>query len=380
MTVEQHSLSIGVIAYRAQKELLLPVWALARNPQVQQILLVNVQGEQSLHRLFRRFPQVTYVALRHNPGYGRVANLLSTRFLSGPIHCLMNADVLVPEFFGEKIVQWITRLNYPSLVSPVLMNIRGALLPETIRPYPRWLDALKQFWMRSGDLQRAVPYWSLIPDRLSAMSDRQYPVVAPIVAGACLIGTRAAWQQAGYFPSQFHLYGEDVVLSQNAWHRYVRLFVLPDLPVIHWKAAFMRRRPFGSAYHFWRSIFQWHWSMWWFAGIAWLFWVNLWWGRALALKRMGREYSAGNLSMIVVPGRRYKDFPAPCIPWEVWRARCRSGFDWRTAVCVLSLEDLAFSELISILRIWHWQGGRRVAFWLPSLDVCYEPETAFHYL
>ncbi len=379
MSIEQ-SLSVGIIAYRAHKELLLPVWTLVRNPQVQQILLVNVQGEPSLHRLFRQFPQVTYVALRHNPGYGRVANLLSARFLSGPIHCLMNADVLVPEFFGEKIVQWVRRLKSPALVSPVLMNIRGALLPETSRPYPRWLDALKQFWVRSGDLQRAVPYWSLVPDRLSSMLDRQYPVVAPIVAGACLIGTRAAWQQAGYFPSQFHLYGEDIALSRNAWWRRVRLFVLPDLPVIHWKAAYTRRRPFVSAYHFWRSIFQWHWAMWWFAGVAWLFLVNLWWVRAHGLRRTGRMNSARDLSMVIVPGWRREAFPIPGESWEEWQAHKLSVVNRSRTVCVLSLEDLSFHELLVRLRAWYSRGGQRVAFWLPSLNVCYEPEADLHYL
>ena len=176
--------------------------------------------------LSREFPQVEFVQIRENVGFGRSNNAGFER-VSGEALLLLNPDCeLKPGSVQALLAQLVSQPGV-GLVGPRILNTDGSLQTSCVRSFPTPLNqALDSDWLR-----RRFPASPLWGNDLAFRST--LPVAVEALSGACMLLRSEIFRKVGGFSPEFFMYGEDYDLCLKVHHLGLRNYYVPGAEVIH---------------------------------------------------------------------------------------------------------------------------------------------------
>lgn len=209
MTIQQfeNSVTVVLVTYRSEHIIGESVSAVARDPAVARILVVdNAGGDRSLAVAQSASPKVETIANRENLGFGRGMNCGLTRAAT-PYSLILNPDVMV----GDKDVTTLVSVaeQHPSaaIVGPWWRTQRGLL--RKVRTGPTWA-------------RETAPY---LPN-----CDRS----VNFLPGAAMLLRNLVFQQLGqFFDPDLFMFGEDDEISHRARSAGYELIVTTRVEVSH---------------------------------------------------------------------------------------------------------------------------------------------------
>lgn len=198
--------SIIIVNYRTSDliiDALETVYEHTKGIRFEVIVVNNETDEKGKSRILERFPEVNWIEMGYNAGFGR-ANNLGMRHAKGRYFLLLNADTLV---IDNVIARCAGRMDAdPEIVAAAAYQYDGNRQPMPF--YQSFNDFRKSFFI--------VPpgrFFANLLDRLLPEPVYADPEQRDWLVGAFMMVRKEAFEKTGGFEESFFMYGEDVEWS-----------------------------------------------------------------------------------------------------------------------------------------------------------------------
>lgn len=190
------------------------------------IVVDNASTDGSPELLSKKYPQVQLVCNTENLGYGK-ANNYGIRKAKGKFVLLLNSDIVVQHDAIGALYRFI-KGKKKTFAGGKLFNVDGSAQASCGPFYTIPVVALMLF--AKGD------YWGAT--RTSPTTTRS----VDWVSGACLMGTKKAFEEVGLFDEGIFMYMEDIDFLYRAKRKGYGVFFYVDARFTHAGAGSSRER------------------------------------------------------------------------------------------------------------------------------------------
>lgn len=173
--------------------------------------------------LAANFPEVIFLQLEHNVGFGRANNVGFNRATAAFIW-LLNPDT---EVIGDAASALLTALRSQKdigLVGAKLLNSDGSLQTTCVQSLPTAFNQV----LDSEALRRRLGIWGM-----EALRSQSKPIDVEAIPGACMMMRRSDFSRVGCFDPRYFMYCEDMDLCFSIRKRGLRILYVPDAVVLH---------------------------------------------------------------------------------------------------------------------------------------------------
>ncbi|MBC7543817.1 MAG: glycosyltransferase family 2 protein [Candidatus Sericytochromatia bacterium] len=254
-------ITIIIVSYQVREALdrcLQSLRVLAEAADIAVWVVDNASSDGTGTMMREAFPEVQFLPLPDNIGYGR-ANNIAIRKTDSPYVLLLNPDTVVP---ADTLTPLLAALEADPRLGGITAKVLledGSLDAACRRSFPRLRDliykqlGLPQLFPRSSEFN----HYNLghLPEDL--------PADVECVMGAFFLLKRDVLTQVGLFDDQFFLYGEDLDLCRRIGQAGWRIRYDPRVTITHIKGASARKNPQVAIREFhrsWRILFAKHWA------------------------------------------------------------------------------------------------------------------------
>jgi len=173
--------------------------------------------------LAENFPEVIFLQLERNVGFGRANNFGFERATTAFIWFL-NPDTEVVGDTASALVAALQSEDGVGLVGGKLLNSDGSIQTTCVQSLP---TALNQAF-DSEALRRRLGIWGM------KAFDAQYkPIDVEAISGACMMMRSSDFRGVGCFDPRYFMYCEDMDLCLKIRKRGLRILYVPDAAVFH---------------------------------------------------------------------------------------------------------------------------------------------------
>jgi GT2 family glycosyltransferase len=184
-----------------------------------------------------------------NEGFGAGVNL-GQALAAGRYLFILNPDTILPPFTLKALHSFAVRADNFGLISPLIVWPNGSIQPSA-RKLPTRFDFL---------FGRGSPLFKLgITGENRAgyiRTEDEYPAAVPAVSATALFIETALFRSLDGFDRRFFMYLEDIDLCRRISEKNLTIWLLPAVRVIHGWRQSSKMRPYFSAFHHHRSVFQ----------------------------------------------------------------------------------------------------------------------------
>jgi O-antigen biosynthesis protein len=208
---------------------------------VEVIVVDNASEDGSAEAIAAEFPQVKWIQLKANIGFGKACNV-GARNAVGEFLLFLNPDTIVSHSSIAGACAFMRERPEVGLLGPKILNPDGTLQPGCRRGFPTPEAALFHFLGLSKLFPKNKRFghyhltW-LDPDESSAVD---------AISGSFMFMRRPLFEKLGGFDERFFMYGEDLDLCRRVQQAGFKVWYYPAIQIIHLKGR-------SSAKRFWHS-------------------------------------------------------------------------------------------------------------------------------
>ena len=215
-----------------------------------EIIVVDNHSTDGSSAYFKgRYPQVTFLWLDQNYGFGKAYNKAVAQ-AKGEYLLFLNPDTLISDDLLTQFKNFAVQHSDFGIIGGQMIDGTGHFLPESKRGIPTPLVAFSKL----TQLYKILNFKPFNAYYASHISQNQTGVV-PILTGALMFMRKANFEAIGGFDERFFMYGEDIDLSYRMLQSGRKNYYLPTAQIIHFKGESSHKDP---AYyrHFLETTFQ----------------------------------------------------------------------------------------------------------------------------
>lgn len=237
--MQSPDISVLIVNYNVKDYLLQCLRSLYRSEgdvRIEIVVVDNASTDGSVADLQEVFPNVIWVELEENVGFGR-GNNIGLHHCRGRYVLFLNPDTIVSPDTIDTMVRYMDQHPDVGIAGCKVLNPDGTFQLACRRGLPTpWASFCKLF-----GLQALFPRIKLFSGyNLTYRSiDETYPVDALI--GAFMIAPIAVINDVGGFDPAFFMYGEDVDLCYRIQKTGKTVMYVPATSIIHFKGESTRR-------------------------------------------------------------------------------------------------------------------------------------------
>lgn len=194
---------------------------------VDKVYVCDNSPDDSLKGVCESYPDVIYIHLPHNPGYGTAHNVAMRKAMEegSTYHLVINSDVWFDRGVITSIAGFMDANPDVGQLAPKMLARDGSL-QYSARKLPTPLEVFTKRFLPEGFFKRRLN------DYLLADWDHNSAVDVPFHQGSFMFFRVAALREVGLFDERFFMYTEDIDLSRRM-HRKFRTLYWPEVSVTH---------------------------------------------------------------------------------------------------------------------------------------------------
>jgi O-antigen biosynthesis protein len=222
----------------------------AKNSDRYEIIVVdNNSNESPIQELQPLFPNVIWIPLETNIGFGRANNVGLAR-ARGTYIFYLNPDTIVSEDTIDTLATYLESNPTVGLAGCKVLNADGTFQLACRRGFPTpWVAFCKLFGLaKLFPTQKIFAGYNLT----YRSTDETYPVDALI--GACMMGPRLLLEELGGFDPDFFMYGEDLDLCYRVQKRGYAVMYVHTTQMVHYKGESTKRSTMNEVKVFYRAM------------------------------------------------------------------------------------------------------------------------------
>ena len=204
-------LSIIIVNYNVKyflEQCLCSVRAAIAGMEAEVLVVDNHSADGSVEYLRPRFPEVTFIENKDNPGFAK-ANNQAIRISSGEYVLLLNPDTVIGEESVRSLCFFMDEHPEAGGIGVKMLDGHGVFLAESKRSFPSpWVSFCKIF-----GLSKLFPSSRLFARYSLPYLNKEKQHKVEVLAGAFMFLRRKALDKVGLLDESFFMYGEDIDLS-----------------------------------------------------------------------------------------------------------------------------------------------------------------------
>jgi hypothetical protein len=216
------------------------------------IVLDNDSTDGSIDYAEPMFPNVQFVRLQKNLGFGKANNIgfnMALEHGAKYILCL-NPDTLISEDTMTVVLDYMRQNPDVGLTGCKLLNADGTFQLACRRGFPTpWASFCKVF-----GLQALFPKSPLFAQYNQTFRSEDETYAVDAVMGAFMFIRREALERVQGFDEEFFMYGEDLDLCFRIQEEGWRIMYLHTTSIIHYKGESTRRSAINEVKHFYEAM------------------------------------------------------------------------------------------------------------------------------
>lgn len=225
-------LSIIIVNYNVKyflEQCLCSVRAAIAGMEAEVLVVDNHSADGSVEYLRPRFPEVTFIENKDNPGFAK-ANNQAIRISSGEYVLLLNPDTVIGEESVRSLCFFMDEHPEAGGIGVKMLDGHGVFLAESKRSFPSpWVSFCKIF-----GLSKLFPSSRLFARYSLPYLNKEKQHKVEVLAGAFMLLRRKALDKVGLLDESFFMYGEDIDLSYRIVQGGYVNYYIPER-ILHYK-------------------------------------------------------------------------------------------------------------------------------------------------
>lgn len=205
------------------------------DPKSYEVIIVDNNSDDGSVPLAQKLqiPNSKYQILKTNNGFAH-GNNQGVKQIS-PLSTLvmfLNPDTIIEPNSLSKLLHYFDTNPQVYAVTPkIILAKTGQLQPECHRGFPTPLRSFFHF----SKIAKLFPYSSFFNGYFQGHLNTNtiHPVEAGL--GACMILRREVGNSLKWWDEDYFMYGEDIQLSWDLWHRGYNLYFVPEIKITHFQ-------------------------------------------------------------------------------------------------------------------------------------------------
>jgi O-antigen biosynthesis protein len=213
------------------------------------IIVDNASGDGSQKIITEEFPNVTWIQLKHNIGFGKACNVGVHSARSSYV-LLLNPDTVIAH--NTLLVAYNFMESRPDvgLMGPKILNPDGTLQASCKRGFPTPSAAIYHF----TGLSRLFPHSKRFGRYNLSFINADQSSEVDAVSGSFMFIRRSLYLQIDGFDERFFLYGEDLDLCHRIRETGHKIWYHPETQIIHRKGKSSAKNLFRSRIAFYEAM------------------------------------------------------------------------------------------------------------------------------
>jgi GT2 family glycosyltransferase len=214
------------------------------------IVVDNASSDDSVAYLEPLFPEVRFIRLNSNTGFGR-ANNVALEHARGEFVVFLNPDTLVEEQTFVTMLDYMREHPEAGASGCKILNADGTLQLACRRSFPTpWVAFTKIF-----GLQALFPNSRLLARYNQTYLDENGTYYVDAISGSFMLVRRKALDDiGGGFDTTFFMYGEDLDLCYRLQSAGWKIAYVHSTKIIHYKGESTRRSSINSTRMFYEAM------------------------------------------------------------------------------------------------------------------------------
>ena len=245
-------ISVVIVNYKVPESLRQALHSLRQAdlyPETKVIVVDNASDDGSKEMVAREFPEVKWIQLKSNIGFGKACNV-GAKHAAGEYLLILNPDTIIARSTLLLACEFMRSHPEVGLVGPKLLNPDGTLQPGCRRGFPTPEAALYRFTGMSKMFPKSKRFGHYNLTYLDP--DVSYEVDA--ISGSFMFLPRRLFESIGGFDEQFFMYGEDLDLCRRIKEKGYKVWYNPEMRVIHLKGRSSAKRLLLSRIAFYEAM------------------------------------------------------------------------------------------------------------------------------
>jgi GT2 family glycosyltransferase len=244
--------SIVIVNYNVKDFLyqcLLSIRASSKNLKVETIVVDNNSTDNSLPELIPIFPEVNFIPLDNNIGFGK-ANNFGFEIATGRYILILNPDTLIQEDTLDKMFEYMERSPEVGIAGCKVLNADGSFQLPCRRGFPTpWAAFCKLF-----GLQNLFPKSKLFARYNQTFRDENESYYIDAIIGAFMFARAELVKELEGFDKDFFMYGEDLDLCFRTYKAGYKVAYYHETQIIHYKGESSKRSSINDIKHFYEAM------------------------------------------------------------------------------------------------------------------------------
>lgn len=213
------------------------------------IVIDNNSTDGSINYLKPYFPDVNFIQLSENVGFGR-ANNIAYKQAVGRFLLILNPDTVVEENNLLKMLQYMIVNPHVGATGCKVLNADGSFQLACRRGLPTpWASFCKLF-----GLQKLFPKSKIFAQYNQTYQSIDQTYYIDVLIGAYMFIRREAFEAVGGFDEDFFMYGEDIDLCYKITQKSWKIAYFHETSIIHYKGESTRRSSINEIKHFYEAM------------------------------------------------------------------------------------------------------------------------------
>ncbi|MDG5814999.1 glycosyltransferase [Chitinispirillales bacterium ANBcel5] len=213
------------------------------------IVIDNASEDNSKSIITSEFPEVQWIQLKSNIGFGKACNL-GARRARGKYLLLLNPDTVISETTLTACVDFMNNNPDAGMLGPKILNPDGTMQASCRRSFPTPSAALFYF---SG-LSRFFPKSKRFGKYNLTYMDENKTAEVDAISGSFMFMPLSVFQEVGGFDERFFMYGEDIDLCWRIRKTGKAVWYNPQIQIIHLKGKSSSKRQLRSRIAFYEAM------------------------------------------------------------------------------------------------------------------------------
>lgn len=217
--------------------------------EIETFVVDNNSVDGSVEMVLEKFPQVSTIANKDNPGFAK-ANNQALKIAQGDYLLLLNPDTIVEKDTFVKCIDFMMQHRDCGALGVKMINGEGVFLKESKRGFP---TPETSFYKISG-LIRLFPHHPKIARYyMGHLSDDETNEIE-ILPGAYIMMSRESYEKVGGLDESYFMYGEDIDFSWRFILAGYKNYYLPTARIIHYKGESTKKGSMNYVYTFYNAM------------------------------------------------------------------------------------------------------------------------------
>jgi len=213
------------------------------------IVVDNASGDNSRELIAGSFPEVQWIQLKTNIGFGKACNV-GVASAGGKYLLFLNPDTVVSSSTLKSAVEFMEANPNAGLMGPKILNPDGTLQLSCRRSNPTPLVA---FYYFSG-LSRLFPKSKRFGRYNLTYMDENETAQVDVVSGSFMFMKLELFRTIGGFDERFFMYGEDIDLCFRIRQLGYEVWYYPFVKIVHLKGKSSAKRQIRSRFYFYEAM------------------------------------------------------------------------------------------------------------------------------